>query len=123
MGSEDTIAASICINRQTCFEYPIRSNQLFQTLLIRSEIFLQRTGRYLPCVRRYGVAIAVAPNDQSPREGKGNTSETESRFGNTIYSPGKAADSMFGVAAGYVHLCRVAVDLQKLLAEQQMPGF
>jgi len=40
-----------------------------------------------------------------------------------MYPTGKAADSRFGVAAGYVHLCRVAVDLQKLLAEQQMPGF
>ena len=63
--------------------------------------------------------MIVAPNGQSPREGKGNTSETESGFQEYIYPSGKAADSRFGVAAGYVHLCRVAVDLHRLSSEQQ----
>ena len=55
--------------------------------------------------------MIVAPDGQNPREGKGNILETESGFQEYIYPSGKAAESRFGVAAGYVHLCRVAVDL------------
>ena len=105
------------------FKYLIRSLQLFQILLILIRNILRPRGRYLPCVRRYGIAIVVAPNGQSPREGKGNTSETVSGFLEYIHPSGKAADSRFGVAAGYVHLCRVAVDLQKLLSDQQKNQF
>ena len=92
------------------FKYPIQLLQLFQTLLILIRNILRPTGRYLPCVRRYGVAIAVAPNGQSPREGKGNTSETVFGFLEYIHPAGKAADSRFGV----LQIMYACVELQSI---------
>jgi len=75
MGSEDTIAASICINRQTCFEYPIRSNQLFQTLLIRFRNISRREREGISRASEdMAVAIIVVLNGQNATGGKGNTS-------------------------------------------------
>ena len=82
----------------------------FKHYLFISGIYLLPTARYLPCVRRYGVAIAVAPNGQSPREGKGNTSETESGFWDTF----TLQERLLTVCLGLQQVMYTCVGLQSI---------